>query len=124
MKSKIIHTKQWENSEKMNEQNLKPFPPGQSGNPKGRPKNLPGLNALLAETLGEDSIEVKEILKAIIAKAKKGNVIAAKLILNRAYGLESRQMDIRINNSLADVDLTRLSNESLQEVLALFENER
>lgn len=108
----------------MNEQNLKPFPPGQSGNPKGRPKNLPGLNALLAETLGEDSIEVKEILKAIIAKAKKGNVIAAKLILNRAYGLESRQMDIRINNSLADVDLTRLSNESLQEVLALFENER
>jgi hypothetical protein len=31
-----------------------PWPKGQSGNPKGRPPKLPGLDLLLASVMGEE----------------------------------------------------------------------
>lgn len=62
-----------------------------SGNTKnvGRPKKLPALDELLATVLGEekDGITAAEaILKALRAKAAKGDVRAAEVILERAYG--------------------------------------
>jgi hypothetical protein len=68
---------------------LKPFKPGETGNPKGRPKKLPELDKLLADVLGEEkdgTSAAEAILKALRAKATKGDVRAAELILNRAYG--------------------------------------
>lgn len=69
----------------------KRFKKGQSGNPNGRPKKIPELQVLLAEVLGEkskDGIEAaKAILMALRAKATKGDVRAAEVLLNRAYGL-------------------------------------
>jgi hypothetical protein len=65
------------------------FKKGQSGNPNGRPRKLPELDKLLADVLGEekDGITAGEaILKAIRAKAAKGDVRAAELLLDRAYG--------------------------------------
>lgn len=65
------------------------FKKGESGNPNGRPKKLPELDKLLADVLGEekDGIEAaKAILMALRSKATKGDVRAAELILNRAYG--------------------------------------
>lgn len=68
-------------------ENLKPFKPGQSGNPKGRPKKLPEIDVLLAEVLGdEDGDEAKAILSALLKKAKAGDVRAAEVLLDRAYG--------------------------------------
>lgn len=60
------------------------FKKGQSGNPKGRVKKLPELDILLSDVITDES--AKGILNAIIAKARKGDVRAAELILNRAYG--------------------------------------
>ena len=65
------------------------FKKGETGNPNGRPKKLPELDKLLAEVLGEEKEGVeaaKAILMALRAKATKGDVRAAELILNRAYG--------------------------------------
>ena len=65
------------------------FKKGQSGNPNGRPRKLPELDKLLADVLGEDKdgIEAaKAILMALRAKATKGDVRAAEVLLDRAYG--------------------------------------
>lgn len=73
-----------------------PFKPGQTGNPKGRPRKLPELDTLLADVLsraqpgrkiyGEDISQAEAILLSMIKEAKKGNVRAAELVLDRAYG--------------------------------------
>lgn len=65
------------------------FKKGQSGNPNGRPRKLPALDKLMADVLGEekDGITAGEaILKALRAKATKGDVRAAEVLLDRAYG--------------------------------------
>jgi hypothetical protein len=73
------------------------FKPGQSGNPNGRPKKLPKLDELLADVLGEDKdgIEAaKAILMALRAKAAKGDVRAAEVLLDRAYGKSKQTVDL------------------------------
>jgi len=83
-----------------NKENLKPFKKGQSGNPNGRPKKLPELDKLLADVLGEekDGIEAaKVILMALRAKAAKGDVRAAEVLLDRAYGKAKQSMDIAVS---------------------------
>ena len=65
------------------------FKKGRTGNPNGRPRKLPELDKLLADVLGEekDGITAGEaILKALRAKASKGDVRAAEVLLDRAYG--------------------------------------
>ena len=65
------------------------FKPGKSGNPKGRPKKIPKLDELLAEVLGDEKNGVtaaETILKRLKIQAAAGNVRAAELLLDRAYG--------------------------------------
>lgn len=65
------------------------FKKGKSGNPSGRPKKLPQLDLLIAQVLGEEKdgkTAAEAILMAMRAKATKGDVRAAELMLNRAYG--------------------------------------
>jgi hypothetical protein len=81
-------------------ENLKPFKKGESGNPNGRPKKLPELDKLLADVLGEekDGITAGEaILKALRAKASKGDVRAAEVLLDRAYGKAKQTMDVSVS---------------------------
>jgi hypothetical protein len=83
-----------------NKENLKPFKKGESGNPNGRPKKLPELDKLLADVLGEekDGITAGEvILKALRAKASKGDVRAAEVLLDRAYGKAKQTMDVSVS---------------------------
>lgn len=78
------------------------FKKGQSGNPKGRPRKLPELDKLLAEVLGEEkdgTTAAEAILKALRLKAAKGDVRAAELILNRAYGKAKEQVDLTSNGN-------------------------
>lgn len=66
-------------------------------NKNGRPPKLPELDKLLADVLGEekDGIEAaKAILMALRAKATKGDVRAAELILNRAYGKPKESLSL------------------------------
>lgn len=85
-------------------QNLKPFKPGQSGNPKGRPKKIPALDDLLAEVLSEEKdgkTAAQVILMALRAKAAKGDVRAAEVLLERAYG--KPKQEIKLENEVEQV---------------------
>lgn len=65
------------------------FKKGQSGNPAGKPKKLPAIDDLLSEVLGDDGSgksEARAIIEALHKRAKKGDVRAAELLLERAYG--------------------------------------
>lgn len=62
---------------------------GETTNPNGRPKKLPDLQKLLAEVLGEEKdgrTAAQAILMALRAKAAKGDVRAAQVLLERGYG--------------------------------------
>jgi hypothetical protein len=79
-----------------NEANLKPFKKGRSGNPKGRPPKLPELDKLLAEVLGEEKdglTAAGAILRAIRLKATRGDVRAAEVLLDRAWGKPKQSID-------------------------------
>jgi hypothetical protein len=75
----------------------KPFKKGQSGNPNGRPKKIPELRELLANVLGDEKdgkSAAEAILMALRNKAIKGDVRAAELLLDRAYGKAKQDFDI------------------------------
>jgi hypothetical protein len=75
----------------------KPFQKGQSGNPNGQPRKLPALDKLLANVLGEEKdgvTQAEEILKALQKQAKSGNVRAAEVLLERAYGKNKQQHEL------------------------------
>lgn len=77
------------------------FKPGQTGNPSGRPKKLPQIDLLLADVLGdEEGSEAKEILLALLHKAKKGDVRAAEVLLDRAYGKAKQEIKGEINHKI------------------------
>lgn len=82
--------------------NSKPFKKGQSGNPNGRPKKLPELDKLLADVLGEEKEGItaaEAILKALRAKAAKGDVRAIEVLLDRAYGKAKQITDTNLTIS-------------------------
>jgi hypothetical protein len=90
------------------------FKKGESGNPKGRAKKLPALDDLLSEVLGEDGegeSAAKEIIKALHRRAIKGDVRAAEVLLERAYG--KVKQDIEQHTILRDErpDISILSPE-------------
>ena len=96
------------------------FKPGQSGNPRGRSKGAKGLKSeLLAEINEQVTITVngkprkirtlRLILKALSAKAAKGNVAAADKLLTlviEAFGLEDERTAAK---QLSDTDRKILS---------------
>lgn len=88
------------------------FKKGQSGNPRGRPKKLPQLDTLLAEVLGDekDGVTAAEaILRAIRAKAARGDVRAAEVLLDRAWGKPKQSIDqtidLRAIRQMSDAEL-------------------
>ncbi len=96
-----------------NPQNLIPPKKGEpSRNPHGRPKKLPHLDALLAGVLGEKiqnskgekEIAATAILLSLRARALKGDVRAAEVILDRAYGKSiQRNADVFTDGTDKDI---------------------
>jgi hypothetical protein len=84
----------YKNSEKSampKPENIEPhkFKKGKSGNPKGRPKKIPELDKLLADVMGEEKdgmTAAEAILKKLRQMATGGNLRAAEILLDRAYG--------------------------------------
>lgn len=77
-------------------ENLIPFKKGKSGNPRGRPK-LPDLKNLIDEVLGEEKAGKSaafSILAALRTRAKRGDVRAAELLLDRAYGKAKQNLEL------------------------------
>ena len=58
-----------------------PFQPGQSGNPAGRPPGSRNKATILAEQLIEG--EAQELARVAVDRAKKGDVVALRLCLDR-----------------------------------------
>ena len=65
--------------------NLKPFVPGQSGNPSGKRKGAVSITAALRRKLAEGT-DVEEIVDALIREAKAGDIRHIVEILNRIDG--------------------------------------
>lgn len=72
------------------------FKKGQSGNPKGRPR-LPDLREAMAKVLADEKDGVTALeatLAALRAKAVRGDVRAAEVLLDRAFGKSSQTVDV------------------------------
>jgi CO/xanthine dehydrogenase Mo-binding subunit len=69
--------------------NLKPWKPGQSGNPGGRPKR--DLAAEIARAIFEQNPEA--ITRAFTAELKKGNAKVFAALADRAYGKPRQQVE-------------------------------
>jgi hypothetical protein len=75
---------------------------GETLNPNGRPRKLPELDKLLADVMGEEKdglTAAVAILKALRAKATKGDIRAAEVLLDRAYGKAKQTIDNNLNVS-------------------------
>ena len=61
----------------------RPFRPGVSGNVAGRPKGSRNRATIMAKALCDS--DAVDIVRAITAKAKRGDMVAARLVLDRLW---------------------------------------
>jgi len=91
------------------------FRPGQSGNPSGRPKGTRNLRTDLMEELAEKIVvteggqqktisKQQALVKAMMAKAMKGDTSAGKEIFSLAMGFEQIASQERISVVMTDDD--------------------
>ena len=79
------------------------FKKGQTGNPNGRPRVLPELKEVIVKILSEEKTNEKgvtmsgldAIVKALHAKAAKGDVRAAQELFDRYYGKVVTNIDVK-----------------------------
>jgi hypothetical protein len=71
-----------------------PFKPGQSGNPGGRPKRRLIDEALTELLLTEDSKIAEAIARALVRKAKRGDLRAIQLTAERVQGKPKQAMEL------------------------------
>ena len=78
------------------------FKPGQSGNPKGRPRKLPEIRELIDEVLGEEQNGITAVQAIFMrwramASSKNQNaqtLKAAELLINYAYGKPTQKIEL------------------------------
>lgn len=96
------------------------FKPGQSGNPRGRPRGAKGLKAELREELNEwvtINMEGKPrrirkrrlVIKALAAQAAKGNVAAADKLLSLVIQAEGFEDERTAAKQLSETDMLILN---------------
>lgn len=95
------------------------FKPGQSGNPKGRPKGIRNLNTDLEEELSlkilvteggqqQQTTKQRAMLKSLFAKALNGDVRASGVLINLILGLEQTRIAAQSTEAMAEEDLAIL----------------
>jgi Family of unknown function (DUF5681) len=86
------------------------FKKGKSGNPKGKPRGAKHKASLLAEKLFESDLEI--VCSQVVQQAKEGNLMAAKIILDRLLPpRKDRLINIKlpfINDSSDALDALRM----------------
>jgi hypothetical protein len=98
--------------------NLKPFPKGNNANPNGRPKKLPALDLIMANVMGQekDGITAAEaIIMKLREQAAKGDIKAAQLLLDRAYGKSKQNIDITTQGEKVTVPTIIFTKENKQD---------
>ena len=97
------------------------FQPGQSGNPKGRPRGTQNLSTDLEEELSakimvteggnqQQITKQRAMLKTLFAKALKGETRAASVLINLIIGLEQARSMTSDSDSLSDEDQAILAS--------------
>jgi hypothetical protein len=92
------------------------FKAGESGNPNGRPKKIPAIDELLAEILSEEKdglSAARQVIIALVKKAKSGDVRAAEVLFDRAYGKVKQPIENSGNQDLT-IRIVRSHNKSQQ----------
>lgn len=104
----------------MNNENLKPFKPGQSGNPAGMKKGTRHLTTIVREIL-DTEIEVEEngerekksladvIARKLIKKAMEGDIRAIQEIFDRTEGKAVQKID-QVNQDTIKIRIIRKEN--------------
>ena len=77
----------------------KPFQPGQSGNPGGRPKMPDALKARIAKLASKEAVDVLE--SALTSADEKVRSQAAGMLMDRAWGKAITPTDIKANFNAA-----------------------
>lgn len=88
-------------------ENLKPWKPGQSGNPAGRPKKANPFAAHLRE---DDRL--KALIENLYNKATAGDIASIKEMLDRAYGRPA-QTTISLSEGDDEIEAMALTPEQL-----------
>ncbi len=96
-----------------NEENLKPFKKGQSGNPKGRPAGSKGRSTIAKKWLETPEQfknpitgEIEELTQedigtlALIKKMRSGDVRAYDSLMDSAHGKAIQTNDVTVNQDL------------------------
>lgn len=74
----------------------KPFKPGQSGNPGGRPKIIGDLKLLAREHTNEAVKTLVEVMKSVKAPPA-ARAFAANSLLDRGYGKPTQHVEANVN---------------------------
>lgn len=85
--------------------NLRPFRPGQSGNPAGRPKKVVAVTSLAEE---HSEAALKKLVKLMSSDKEQVALAAAQAILDRAMGKPKQSLDVNTRKDVADFDLAEL----------------
>ncbi len=100
----------------MNNENLKPFKPGVSGNPAGRPKKEYCLTDILKEqgnikdeidTMGNLITRKQAVARKLWAMATAGDVVALKYLYDRLDGKPLQTIEANVNRP--DIDMSNLT---------------
>jgi Family of unknown function (DUF5681) len=78
--------------------NLKPFKPGQDGNPGGRPKGSCSVTAIIRQLLTDEEAATK-LAKAVLSQAARGNAAAIKQVLDRTDGPVQQKVEFVIESA-------------------------
>ena len=99
------------------------FLPGQSGNPGGRPK---GLSRRVRELVGDDGESIAQFMITVMTDANArtaDRLEAAKWLADRAFGKSIQALDVEVRPYPA-IDVTQLSDDDLEALIAIFEQYR
>jgi hypothetical protein len=83
----------------------------------GRPKKLPALDLIMANVMGQekDGITAAEaIIMKLREQAAKGDIKAAQLLLDRAYGKSKQNIDITTQGEKVTVPTIIFTKENKQ----------
>jgi hypothetical protein len=94
--------------------NLKPWKPGQSGNPGGRPKKRLIDEALEELLASNDSEAARDVAAALLKRARKGDIKAIQLIAERTQGKPMRAIEISGPDGGA-LEIDRMTDQQLEQ---------
>ena len=109
-----------EKSARMNDENIIPhqFKPGETGNPKGRPKGSKSLKTMLTELLSSqdpDGEWAKSVGGQLIRKAfRDGNLSALQEIIDRVEGKITQKTEMDLKGEIVMMPSVKIDGKDLE----------